>query len=253
MVGKASLIVIIGFSLVFGIAGMSWNRDSTNAVLNEISYYDEEVAHGLAVDGAYLACDSLVVDPAKDTSMTMTFYDGSNSCTVTSHQVVVNNRNDCLITAVSNYTDGTNEVNDTVKALWQVGNFAGYAMFTQNENGVNWITGDNVTGPFATNGQMVVDGAPVFNGRATAVGGIKAGSAGDHAVFNGGFQSGAAVKVNVPTSLSYTESQKTLTLTPTSYSGSSYSYNVYLTFTSTGGSWWRFGTDYHRGSKLQRQ
>ncbi len=236
MVGKASLIVIIGFSLIFGIAGQYWNRTGNNAVQNFVSYYNQEEAHNLASIGANLACDSIIVNPTKDTSMAFTFFDGKDSCRITAHQNIKAGNRDDSVKVISYYVDGSAPMTDTTIVWLQPQGFAGFAMFTQNENGVNWITGDQVTGPFATNGTMVIDGAPIFRGRATAVGGISVGSAGNHAQFLGGYQSGSSVKVNVPTDLSLTEQGATSasTFTPGSYTGSKYAYDVYPTFNSDG-------------------
>lgn len=236
MIGKATLMVIIGFSMIFAVAGQYWGRSGNAATENFVDYYNQTAARNLAADAANLACDSLFVDP-KDTSMSLLYLDGDDSCSITTRTQVVAGRKDCFITAISYYNEGKTRIRDTVQVWMQPIYLNGFAMFSQNENSVNWVTGDVVTGPFATNGKMYVDGAPIFRGRATAVGGIVAGSGGNHAQFLGGFQSGSGVRVNVPTDLSQTASAATAasTFQPTaSYSGSSYAYDVNLTFNSNG-------------------
>ena len=57
MVGRASLIVILGFSLIFGLAGQYWNRESDSATENFVNYYSSSAAHNIAVGAANLACD----------------------------------------------------------------------------------------------------------------------------------------------------------------------------------------------------
>lgn len=236
MVGKATVIVIIGFAAIFGIAGQYWDRTSNSAVQNFVDYYNLTAARNLAEDAANIACDSLFVDPG-DTSMNLTFYDGDNSCQISSQPRTVGSMEDCYITAISFYNDAATQISDTIQVWLQPLYMNTYAMFTQNENGVNWVTGDTVNGRFATNGKMYIDGAPVFKGRATAVGGISKGSGGNHAQFLGGFESGSSVRINIPSDLSATAAGATAASTfqpSTSYQGSNYSYDVYLDFNSDG-------------------
>lgn len=236
MVGKASLIVIIGFAMIFSVGGLFWGRTSNSAVDNFVDYYNQTAAKNLAEDGANLACNSIRVNVA-DTSMHLIINDGSNTCEVTSRQRIVAGRRDCFITSVSTNNEGREPIISKVEVWLQPVFLNGFAMFTQDENGVYWVTGDVVTGPFATNGPMFIDGAPIFRGRATAVGGIRTGSAGNHAQFLGGFESGSNVYVDIPKDLSATAAGATAhsTFQPnSSYTGSDYTYDVYLTFNSDG-------------------
>ncbi len=52
MVGKASLILIIGFTLIFVVMGYFWGGIATRSVDNDVSYYKTTIAHNIAVSGA---------------------------------------------------------------------------------------------------------------------------------------------------------------------------------------------------------
>ena len=75
--------------------------------------------------------------------------------------------------------------------------------FTNNEAGVNWITGDTVFGPIHCNNILKTNGSPVFYGKVTARTGISPNPAapGSQAKFYGGWEVG--VESAVPTDMSY--------------------------------------------------
>jgi hypothetical protein len=66
MAGKATFLVIIGFTLLFMVAIKNFGRISTDAVGNMVSYYTEMIAHNIAVSGANLASNQIFVDPTWD-------------------------------------------------------------------------------------------------------------------------------------------------------------------------------------------
>lgn len=250
MVGKASLIVILGFSLIFGVAGQYWNRSTNRAIENFVDYYDTTMAHNIAVSAANIACDSVYFGGWKDTLSTTVmpsghFSGGAASTSLGSFSITTKRQtwhgvNYMLVTAASRYSGRRGSISDTVKILFRPRTFDGYAFFSQNENGVNWATGDTVWGPFHTEGDMYISGRPVFWGRATWVGSTVVGTGGNHAQFFGGSQSGSSTHVQVPLDITQTTSAATQTFPPTSspsysgYTGSNYAYDVYLTFNSDG-------------------
>jgi hypothetical protein len=67
MVGRASLIVILGFSVIFGMASLYWNRESDSATNNMVDYYSASAAHNIAVGAANYAV-SLIFQNTADTS-----------------------------------------------------------------------------------------------------------------------------------------------------------------------------------------
>ncbi|RPI65751.1 MAG: hypothetical protein EHM47_18225, partial [Ignavibacteriales bacterium] len=59
MAGKASLLLVLGFSLLFLVFGHNFNTVSTRTVENFTDYHTETVAHDLAVSGANLGANAV--------------------------------------------------------------------------------------------------------------------------------------------------------------------------------------------------
>jgi len=76
-----------------------------------------------------------------------------------------------------------------------------YFWFTDDEQGVYWITGDSVWGPVHTNGVINTSGSPVFHDKVTAQLGISPDPLSSAAQFNGGWEIG--VINDIPTNMSY--------------------------------------------------
>jgi hypothetical protein len=62
MVGKATLFVVAGFSLIFLIVEYNMGNVSTRAVENFTDYYLENYAHEAAVSGANFAANAIFND-----------------------------------------------------------------------------------------------------------------------------------------------------------------------------------------------
>jgi len=62
MGGKAAMLLVLGFSLIFLVMGQNFNTLSTRSVDNFTDYYTETVAHNLAVTGANLAANKVFMD-----------------------------------------------------------------------------------------------------------------------------------------------------------------------------------------------
>lgn len=242
MVGRASLIVILGFSILFGVASQYWNRSSNRAIQNFVSYYDTTMAHNIAVSAANIACDSVYFGGWKDTLSTThmpsgNFSGGASSAsagsyTITAARQTWHGYNYLFVIAASQYQSSHGVINDTVKILLQPKTFSQYAFYSVNENSINWVSGDTVWGPFHTEGEMYVGsgGQPVFWGRATAVGGTN-GQGTPH--FYGGYQAGNAVSVPMPTDISQTANAAPTSSTFTNPSTGN-SYDLYMTFNADG-------------------
>lgn len=227
MVGKGTLLVILGFGLIFALSSGYWQRTSTESVDNFVQYYDQTVAHNIAVSAANVAADSIFRDPgAPNLSMSGSFSDGTYSISTSAY-----NRfglTDTLLMAIGKYDD----VTDTVQVLLSPYSFTKYAFFSVIESNVYWITGDTMWGPYHTESKMFISGRPVFYGKVTTRLGTnpRLPSRNAKPYFYGGYQSG--VSINLPNSLS--------TLQTASQGGKVFSnpgsgsYDVYLTFNSNG-------------------
>ncbi len=258
MVGRASLIVILGFSVIFGVASQYWNRTSNRAVENFVSYYDSSTAHNIAVSAADLACDSIFQNNA-DTNMASNSpltggFPGGGGYKIMTKGVGGN----VWITALGiDTTLRGHIIMDTVKALLSPFQFSRYAFFTNSDNGVYWVTGDTLTGPYQTNGTMSISGVPVIKGPASAFNGTNPtplpDKSGDTLKANS-FQSG--VKVALPSDINSTvaAAASVATFQPgSSYTSSSYAYDVFLTFNSDGtvtelDSTWQYTSGWGGGS-----
>src|SRR5690554_7142502 len=62
MAGKASLLLVLGFSMLFLVFGHNFNSVSTRTVENFTDYYSKTVAHDLAVSGANLGANAVYID-----------------------------------------------------------------------------------------------------------------------------------------------------------------------------------------------
>lgn len=63
MGGKASVLLVLGFSTMFLVFGFNLNVISLNSVENYSEYYEESVAHNCAVSGANMAASKMFFDP----------------------------------------------------------------------------------------------------------------------------------------------------------------------------------------------
>lgn len=233
MIGRGALLVILGFSLIFGIASRYWNRTSTEASENFINYYDMTAAHNIAVSAANIAADSIFWDPS-NTSLSYSGSFSGGTYQFSSRWDVVDQDSDILVTAVGIYPGMYGNVLDTVQVLLSPASFDRYAFFSNDENNTYWITGDTLTGPFHTNGTLYVSGVPVMKGSATSLNGTDPAKLPDS---NGdtlkctSYQSG--VQIPIPSDLSYTENAASKVFANTdTYPRDTY--DVYLTFNSDG-------------------
>jgi hypothetical protein len=76
-----------------------------------------------------------------------------------------------------------------------------YFWFTENENGVYWITGDSIWGPVHTNGVLKTSGSPVFFDKVTAQLGMSPCPPDGSAQFLGGWEIGLAN--DIPTDMTF--------------------------------------------------
>ena len=251
MVGRASLIVILGFSLIFGLAGQYWNRESDSATENFVNYYSSSAAHNIAVGAANLACDSIFqnsADTAVINGLSGTFPGGGSYMIASQMQPGIYGSKNVAITAIGIYAgfEG-NPITDTIRVLLATYKFSRFAMYDSSDHDVYWTTGDTLTGPFQTDGNMYVSGVPVIKGPVT----IGGATYSDH---NGrlsqpkktnlpdpygdtlkanSFLSG--VNVQMPQTMDYSSiSSATSTISQTNYTGSNSAFDVYLTFNSNG-------------------
>ncbi len=186
MGGKASVLLVLGFSAIFLMFGYNLNMITVNSVENYSDYYEESIAHNCAVSGANLAANAIFFDADWVSGFNdLPFSDGTIDVDVS---VLDADKNIRQITSTGYYNDVTKEVNVVV----QPSNFAKFSYFSEiDPNNAYWGTGDTVWGPLHLEDFLRISGNPVFMGKVTVKKDIKFINPGvDDPKFLGGFQSG---------------------------------------------------------------
>jgi len=189
--GKASLLMVIGFSTALLMIGSNISKVSNSAMDNYLSYYRSSMAHDIAAAGTNMAARALWENAAWRAGFgTKSFMGGTFQSTVTdlgSNQVKV------LTTAT--YMDETS----TISVILQPSSFSRFGYYSNQEGNIFWITGDTVWGPMHTQDNIRVSGNPVFMQRVTSLKGLIRNYKTDKPQFLGGFESG--VNVSLPSDL----------------------------------------------------
>lgn len=171
MSGKALLILVVGFTLIFVVMGFLWGDLSTRSVDNHVSYYKNTIAHNIAVSGANIALQNVIADSNLTGTLVDEVFENGN---VVADITALGPPTRTLI-STGTFMGVENKVK--VKLMRDVTSLAKYAWFipATSTGSLNrpWITGDTVFGGFHSNQFLVVDGDPVFVGKVTTLKGIK--------------------------------------------------------------------------------
>jgi hypothetical protein len=188
MGGKASLYMVLGFSLIFTIVGYNFSSLTRRAVKNEVNYYYETVAHDITVSGANLAANKIFFDQTwTDGYNNLAFNGGTINVDVTSLGA-----NKVKVTTIGEFKDAA----DTIIIWLQPSSFAKFAYYMNIFPGsLFFYTGDTISGPFHTQQKLSVKGRPVFWGKASAKNGLQLvkNTPATDPEFNGGFESGVDI------------------------------------------------------------
>lgn len=191
MGGKALLIVISGFTLVFMIAAQYFGNISTRAVDNMVDYHNEIIAHNIAVSGANVAANQIYFNPEwKAGCEDMPFQGGLLDIEV---EVIDPYQDLTEVRSIGEYNGYTH----VVKVQLAPTKYSKFAYFSVSEGSSIWWTGsDTVWGPFHTQDWLRVYRHPVFYGKATTKRDLKyySSKSKDKPYFYGGFEKG----VNLP-------------------------------------------------------
>jgi hypothetical protein len=190
MAGKATFLVIIGFTLIFMVAIKNFGRISTDSVGNMVTYYTEMIAHNIAVSGANLASNQIFVDPTWTAGYSdQSLSGGTFDVTV---QVIDAYKNIRQITSTGSYHGLTS----TVKVTLSPSKFSKFAYYSVSEGGTIWWTGnDTVWGPFHTQDNLRAAYHPVFFGKASSLKSLvyKTNKTTDKPFFLGGYETGVSL------------------------------------------------------------
>jgi len=190
MGGKAILIVIFGFSLIFLIMEKNIGSASTRSVGNMSDYQAKETAHNIAVSGANIGANQIYLNPSWITGYSnINYQNGKINVTVDVLDAFKQ------ILRVNSY--GTfNGITDTVQVTLQPSMFSKFAYYSESEGAgtIWWTTGDTVWGPLHSQDVMNIDGGPVFVGKVTSKEALNL-NFGAVPEFLGGFSQGVDLKI----------------------------------------------------------
>ena len=210
MVGKAGLITVLGFATVIGYVSSNMHRMATNSVGNMSSYNEATASHNLAVTGANVGLAKFYADTSWFGSVTQTLssarFGGSFTMSMTDL-----GGNVARLRSVSTYNGHSvgglaETLHDTIEVYFDKrkrNSFSMFAWMTQFEGNVFWITGDTVWGRVHSNGQLHVNGKPVFMEKVTTAKSFnpKPGTGTNKAIFKNGYETGVA-PIDFPNDLS---------------------------------------------------
>jgi len=203
MFGKASIIFVVGFAVIFSVYQMNLNKIAIKATDNFNYHYMRALIHEASTSAMNIAINT-VWDTDTDSA---SFYIIVPPCTT---QVVISPSvyDTVKVKAVSrtqvydedyyvehNVTLG---ISDSIYALFISGKaISEYSVFCGHENGLEWTTGDTAWGPLHVNHIFNTHGSPVFYGKVTSRIGISPNPAGggNQAKFYGGWEIGIDVPI----------------------------------------------------------
>ena len=198
MAGKAALLLVVGFSLIFLTIGKNFGGLSTRAVDNLTDYYAETISHDIAVTGANMAANRIFLDPTWTAGYNNVSYNnGVMNVTVSVIDAFKNIRKITSTGKVNRLSNSgiLEDVIKTVTVILQPSSFSKFAYYSVSEGGsIYWITKDTVYGPFHTQDYLRVSGSPVFWGKATTKRNVVKNPSSSKPKFYGGFEKG----VNLP-------------------------------------------------------
>jgi len=230
MGGKAVFIMVIGFGFILGMLTLDMSRFSNRAISNMATYNTMTMSHNLALAGANARMAKLYQDTSDLGSMSQSFstggLQGSVNVTITSvgmNQLRLRSVSSIPVTMFSS-------VHDTVEVFLNTqrkNSFTLFAWMTNFEGNVFWVTEDTVWGRVHSNGNLHINGSPVFMQKVTTAKNLdppKVGSGTNKAIFKDGFETGVA-DIPFPTDLSEL-------ITASTSGGRSYAGDIYVTLSA---------------------
>jgi hypothetical protein len=189
--GKLSLFLVLGFSLLYMILGSNSSKLSTQTVENMADYNANTVAHNIAVSGTNLSCNQLFLNGSWDDGYNGIDFESGNF--TASIEVLDAWRNIRKLTTVGNYGG----ITKSIEVIFQPSKFSKFAYYSVSESGIHWHAGDTVWGPWHSQDYITISQNPVFYGKVTTKKGINYNIPPYDPKFLGGFEQG--VDVQMPT------------------------------------------------------
>ncbi|MGC8898864.1 MAG: hypothetical protein ACP5ON_11615 [Bacteroidota bacterium] len=123
--GKASLIMIIGFSVIFGLFRINFSRDVYDASKNFTRYFSREAVHHIAISGAEIALGKLAETNGSFSGATVPTMHGVADITVTDY--IAGEKAYKKVVSVASYSGES----DTVTVLMWRQPFSKWASFVE--------------------------------------------------------------------------------------------------------------------------
>ena len=162
MGGKASLLVVTGFSLMFLVIANNFGTVSNRSIDNYVNYFDKTTAHNIAISGANMAANEIYLDPTwVDGFSDEPYQDGTLDVSIN----ILNSFQNIREIVSKGKFDG---ITSTVRVTLAPSKFSKFAYYSVSEGkNIWWTENDTVWGPFHTQDEMRVYNHPVFYGKAT--------------------------------------------------------------------------------------
>lgn len=194
MTGKASLLVVVGFSLIFLVISQNFGSVSNRSVDNYVDYFNETISHNIAISGANMAASEIYINPSWIGGYTnVPYQNGRLDVDVNILDAFQNIRQ---IVSVGSFNGVTSKVMVTLAPS----KFSKFAYFSVYEGGsIWWTNNDTVWGPFHTQDYMRVYRHPVFYGKATTKQSLiyYTNKNKDKPYFYGGFEQGVNLELPI--------------------------------------------------------
>jgi hypothetical protein len=206
--GKAGIILVIGLSAILGYISMNVNNVATMAISNMSMYSAMTASHNLALAGANARLAKFYQDTSSLTAITRTFTGKNFRGTYIAGIEPVSGGSRLRLRSISTYPMGGGAaLHDTVEVFFdrnKKNSFTLFAWMTDFEGNVFWVSQDTVWGRVHSNGNLHINGNPVFMQKATTAKGFdppKVGTGTNKAIFKNGYETGIA-PITFPTDIS---------------------------------------------------
>jgi hypothetical protein len=206
--GKASLLVVLGYCSLLLMSGMLMSDTSVQAYDNAMDYYEDVTVRNIAIAGANMAANYIFEFPPlingnpwfNGYTTPVSFGGGTFVVSVDSTTSIDPYTGERRLTmrSTSTYQDST----CTVMLILRPSNFAKFAVYAgTSAAAVYWATGDSAFGPVHVQGTLRTHGTPYFGGKVTTLNGVDSTSWSGHPTFNAGIETG----VNIPLNKDYSK------------------------------------------------
>jgi hypothetical protein len=201
--GKASVLLVMGYCSLLLLSGMLLSDMSVDAYDNAMGYYEDVAVRNIAIAGANMAANYIFLYPPlingngwfPGYTTPVQFGGGSFVVTVDSTTSVDPYTGEPRLTmrSTGTYRDST----ATVMVILRPSNFAKFAVYAGTSAAlVYWATGDSAFGPVHVQGTLRTHGTPYFGGKVTTMNGVDSTSWSGHPIFNAGIETGVNIPLN---------------------------------------------------------